>query len=129
MTGEHQKHNDLVIADAIRIAQSKLGETPEPNLDLLAEEVAQNVLNYLNRDDLPFHLRFLLGNLIAEYHQLTTTVEDEDDVGNGDVKQIKEGDVTVTFADSPTRSAGRRDLESFIYGYRSKLNSFRKIKW
>ena len=89
----------------------KLGREEEENLLAFAAERSVSMMQaYCNREDLPEEL-WSVGTALAERL-----------LDAADVKSIKEGDVSVTFAES------RGETEVLAH-FRTELDRFRRADW
>ncbi|WP_101772334.1 head-tail connector protein [Peptostreptococcus faecalis] len=97
-------------------------------LEFKIEEHTQSILNYCNIEELPKELIYVVANRvfgeILENNLNATSANME--TGEG-IKQITEGDVTVSFSDSSN------NIKTTIKYYKSygkeSLHAFRRLRW
>lgn len=114
--------------ELIDIVKSKL-PTPYPDdakLLVAIAEVAQSILNYCNRLDIPEELKYVHANMVVDF--LNGNNRKAEPEGQTSVSSIKEGDVTVQFGLAKIASH-ERSTESILFDYAGQLNKFRKLRW
>lgn len=96
-------------------------------IDLKIDEQIQFIFNFCNIDELPNELIYTvamrsLGDLLA----LSNSQGSED--STGDIKQISEGDTTVSFSNASESLTFEQIKKYQMYGQHLLMN-FRKLKW
>lgn len=104
-------------------AEGLLPGGPSPRALAQIDDMAEKVMNYLNTDGVPDGLSRTFCRLCGAYIRSCDAGAASGAAGEGEVKSISEGDVTVTFAVSSETAAATAD--SFIAGYASDLNRYR----
>lgn len=111
----------------LEIVKRKLAEPPADDVLMLdIEEVAQTIMNYCNRDDIPDELKYVHANMVVDFINSLNRSNQPD--GNKTVASIKEGDVTVQFKASG-KEMRQQIMEQLIFDYTIQLNRFRKLRW
>lgn len=92
-----------------------------------AEEVEQEMLNYLNRSDIPEGLFFAWVRMVEAVIKSEITDSDEvDDLNAASVTAIKEGDSSVNFGGGSTASTSI-SIGNALRTYTSELNRYRRM--
>lgn len=114
--------------EVIDIVKAKLlpAEPPLALLDMFIEEVAQAIMTYCNRTDIPSELAFTHANMVVD--MITGENRKNDPDAQSSVSAIKEGDVQVTFGSAKVESR-ERATEQLLFDYSKQLNKFRKMRW
>ena len=88
-----------------------------------------DVLNYCNLEDLPWQLENTVVMMTKDLLEATQLLLSADEVSEGQVKSITEGDFAITKATSAEMMAAMVNVSSFSQNYEDRLNSFRKFRW
>lgn len=88
-----------------------------------------DVLNYCNLEDLPWQLENTVIMMTKDLVEATQLSLSADEVSEGQVKSITEGDFAITKATSAEMMAAMVNVSSFSQNYEDRLNSFRKFRW
>ncbi|MET1928420.1 hypothetical protein ABXM71_09025 [Enterococcus faecium] len=105
--------------------QSDLDEV----LKFALETEIMDVLNYCNLEDLPWQLENTVIMMTKDLVEATQLSLSADEVSEGQVKSITEGDFSITKATSAEMMAAMVNVSSFSQNYEDRLNSFRKFRW
>lgn len=88
-----------------------------------------DVLNYCNLEDFPWQLENTVIMMAKDLLGATQLLLSADEVSEGQVKSITEGDFAITKATSAEMMAAMVNVSSFSQNYEDRLNSFRKFRW
>lgn len=105
--------------------QSDLDEV----LKFALETEIMDVLNYCNLEDLPWQLENTVIMMTKDLIEAAQLLLSADEVSEGQVKSITEGDFVITKATSAEMMAAMVNVPSFSQNYEDRLNSFRKFRW
>lgn len=105
--------------------QSDLDEV----LKFALETEIMDVLNYCNLVDLPWQLENTVIMMTKDLIETTQLLLSADEVSEGQVKSITEGDFAITKATSAEMMTAMVNVPSFSQNYEDRLNSFRKFRW
>ena len=95
-------------------------------LDYIIAEKTQYILNYCNISTIPTELEYVLINLVcADFFQTKKVTGKDVGIDTNGVKQIKEGDITIQYADASSNF----DILLAKLNDTSELKRFRRIKW
>ena len=99
---------------------------PREQINAYVDEIAQSIMTYCNRNDIPNELKFVHANMVIDL-----ITQDQRKISESDnlfAKTIKEGDVQITF-ESNRISTSEVATQSIIFNYTAQLNKFRKLRW
>lgn len=121
--------------ERIQKLKELLGITDTEKDDLLLfviETVEEMILSYINHDALPAPLEKVLVVMCASYYKATGLGTAKAEVGT--ITSVKRGDVQTSFStgtsvsgSAPTFNLGS-DSNDF-FGWKTVLNSYRKLRW
>ena len=108
------------------------GDSQDHIIQFVVETVEDMVLSYINQDTLPAKLERVLVVMCVSYYKaagLGTT-----QTATGPVSSEKRGDVQTTFATSSGASGSAQTFNlggqaDDFFGWRTTLNSYRKLRW
>jgi len=115
----------MTVLDIVKIELPNTTLTDE-QIYFRIEEVAQAIMNYCNRGDIPSELKFVQAKMVVDLISSKEKSSNQD--SNLVAKSIKEGDVQVTF-ENGTVSLSEASTDDILHNYESQLNKFRKLRW
>lgn len=114
------KIKEIVLLD-IKCSQLEVDETI---VDLEIEKAKIDVCTYCNIESIPPRLINVVANLAFDY--IKSKVQTLNSSDDKEVKSIQEGDTTINFNSSSTKSKSK---ESIFNSYLVTLNDFRVLKF
>ncbi len=114
MTPEQEER---IVKDVMK--ELKLPETAKGQVERQVRRIADRVLIYCNREDLPERLLSTISQMTTDMLKADGTAEEEKDAAS-----ITRGDTSITYRD---RSGDRELTVDFVKGYEHVLNRFRKM--
>jgi len=115
-----------VISNAIPAAPT--GEAAEdPLLTFVVDDVAERVMLYLNREDLPDNiLRVLARVVVSGFNQATAGMDQT--VPEQAVKSLSDNGQSITYSDNVTQYFASADDSAIFGSFTHLLDPYRRIK-
>lgn len=119
---------ELAQEEIVHRAKLLLDLTPEKDalLQTAVEAVLDRTLTYLNMDELPDKLVSCVALMAVSYWRNAGFGQEA--AAAGAVTSVKRGDVQTSFAASSAGDSAVAGMEDF-FGWRSVLNTYRKVKF
>ncbi|MFS1193757.1 hypothetical protein [Enterococcus lactis] len=98
-------------------------------LNFALETEIFDALNYCNLQELPLELENTVVMMARDLLESTQLLLSTEEMNEGRIKSITEGDFTITKSTSGELIAAMMKSPSFSQNYEDRLNSFRKFRW
>lgn len=97
-------------------------------LQFILDGVAETILAYCNRSDIPHQLETTAYRMAADVYRHEGYGTDASGA-SGPVQSVKTGDTDVTYRDPTSGADYEAYLASILHNYTAMLNRYRKLGW
>lgn len=120
------------IGTYIKSFYTELTEDDEPRIQFVIDTVIDEVVIYCNFEDeneIPDQLLTTMSHMALDLINQSSIFKTADQIEDGDVKSIRQGDTTVTRVTSAERLNMLNSVKMIGKNYNAKLNRCRRLVW
>ena len=103
-------------------------DNQSPTIDYLIQKVWDDVLIYCHLEEMPEDLHGTIEQMVLENLQTFRWLDNKEDIEDGNIKEISEGDVTIKKVTDGEAMKMKASLSGGLIPYYYKLNSYRVVK-